>query len=31
MHRRTLGCVRLIYNKALAVRTQAWYEQQSRE
>ncbi len=24
--RRTLGCVRLIYNKALAARTQAWYE-----
>ncbi len=23
---RTLGCVRLIYNKALAARTQAWYE-----
>ncbi len=28
--RRTLGCVRLIYNKALAVRTQAWYEKQER-
>jgi len=26
--RRTLGCVRLIYNRALAERTQAWYEQQ---
>ena len=28
--RRTLGCVRLIYNKALQVRTQAWYERQER-
>ncbi|NET77530.1 transposase, partial [Okeania sp. SIO1F9] len=28
--RRTLGCVRLIYNKALAARTQAWYEKQER-
>ncbi|WP_156093185.1 RNA-guided endonuclease InsQ/TnpB family protein [Planktothrix serta] len=28
--RRTLGCVRLIYNKALAERTQAWYERQER-
>ncbi|NEN92820.1 MAG: IS200/IS605 family element transposase accessory protein TnpB [Okeania sp. SIO3H1] len=28
--RRTLGCVRLIYNKALAVRTQAWHEQKQR-
>jgi putative transposase len=28
--RRTLGCVRLVYNKALAVRTQAWYEQKER-
>ncbi len=28
--RRTLGCVRLIYNKALAIRTQAWYEKQER-
>ncbi|MCL2926686.1 MAG: RNA-guided endonuclease TnpB family protein [Trichodesmium sp. St2_bin6] len=28
--RRTLGCVRLVYNKALAVRTQAWYEYQER-
>ncbi|NEP75664.1 MAG: IS200/IS605 family element transposase accessory protein TnpB [Okeania sp. SIO2G4] len=28
--RRTLGCVRLIYNKALAARTQAWYEQKQR-
>ena len=28
--RRTLGCVRLIYNKALAARTEAWYEKQER-
>ncbi|MGD1699316.1 RNA-guided endonuclease InsQ/TnpB family protein [Dapis sp. BLCC M229] len=28
--RRTLGCVRLIYNKALAARTQAWHERQER-
>ncbi|NEQ77258.1 MAG: IS200/IS605 family element transposase accessory protein TnpB [Okeania sp. SIO2C9] len=28
--RRTLGCVRLIYNKALAARTQAWYQKQER-
>ncbi len=28
--RRTLGCVRLIYNKALAARTQAWYEKHER-
>ncbi|MEA5537812.1 RNA-guided endonuclease TnpB family protein [Limnoraphis robusta Tam1] len=28
--RRTLGCVRLVYNKALAARTQAWYEDQER-
>ena len=28
--RKTLGCVRLVYNKALAVRTQAWYEYQER-
>ncbi len=28
--RRTLGCVRLIYNKALAARTTAWYENQER-
>ncbi|MDJ0516682.1 MAG: RNA-guided endonuclease TnpB family protein [Trichodesmium sp. MO_231.B1] len=28
--RRTIGCVRLIYNKALAIRTQAWYEKQER-
>ncbi|MEC4983908.1 MAG: transposase, partial [Oscillatoria sp. PMC 1076.18] len=28
--RRTLGCVRLVYNKALQERTQAWYEKQQR-
>ena len=28
--RRTLGCVRFVYNKALQVRTQAWYERQER-
>ena len=28
--RRTLGCVRLIYNKALDARTKAWYEQKQR-
>jgi putative transposase len=28
--RRTLGCVRLVYNKALALRTEAWYERQER-
>ncbi|PPT09554.1 Mobile element protein [Geitlerinema sp. FC II] len=27
---RTLGCVRLVYNKALAARTEAWYERQER-
>ncbi|MCA2736812.1 MAG: helix-turn-helix domain-containing protein, partial [Microcystis sp. M165S2] len=26
--RHTLGCVRLVYNKALHERTQAWYEKQ---
>ncbi|MDA0213019.1 MAG: transposase, partial [Cyanobacteria bacterium FC1] len=26
--RRTLGCVRLVYNRALAERTAAWYERQ---
>ncbi|MBP0028969.1 RNA-guided endonuclease TnpB family protein [Roseofilum sp. Guam] len=26
--RRTLGCVRLVYNRALHERTQAWYERQ---
>ncbi len=28
--RRTLGCVRLVYNKALAARTTAWYEHKER-
>ena len=28
--RRTAGCVRLVYNKALHERTQAWYESQER-
>ncbi len=28
--RRTLGCVRLVYNKALHIRTEAWYQQQER-
>ena len=28
--RRTLGCVRLVYNKALAARTEAWYSRQER-
>ena len=28
--RRTMGCVRLVYNKALAVRTESWYEKQER-
>ncbi len=28
--RRTMGCVRLVYNKALAARTNAWYERQER-
>ncbi|MEG4800307.1 RNA-guided endonuclease TnpB family protein [Microcoleus sp. ARI1-B5] len=28
--RRTLGCVRLVYNKALYERTQAWYKRQER-
>ena len=27
---RTLGCVRLIYNKALAARTQAWHERKEQ-
>jgi len=26
----TLGCVRLIYNKALAARTTAWYQNKER-
>ncbi len=28
--RRTLGCVRLVYNKALAARTEAWEKRQER-
>ncbi|URR34797.1 transposase [Thermosynechococcus sp. HN-54] len=28
--RKTLGCVRLVYNRALAVRTEAWRERQER-
>jgi putative transposase len=28
--RQTLGCVRLVYNKALHTRTEAWYERQER-
>jgi putative transposase len=28
--RRTMGCERLVYNKALAARTEAWYERQER-
>jgi len=28
--RRTMGCARLVYNKALAIRTEAWYERQQR-
>jgi putative transposase len=28
--RRTLGCVRLVYNKALHTRTESWYERQER-
>lgn len=28
--RRTLGCVRLVYNRALAARTEAWYERQEK-
>ncbi|MGK7898463.1 MAG: RNA-guided endonuclease InsQ/TnpB family protein [Xenococcus sp. (in: cyanobacteria)] len=28
--RRTMGCVRLVYNKALATRNKAWYEKQER-
>src|SRR5919199_3863303 len=28
--RRTLGCVRLVYNKALHTRTEAWYECKER-
>lgn len=28
--RRTIGCVRLVYNRALAARTEAWYERQHK-
>jgi putative transposase len=28
--RRTLGCVRLVYNRTLAARTEAWYQRQER-
>ena len=28
--RRTMGCVRKVYNLALAARTEAWYERQER-
>ncbi|NEO63284.1 MAG: IS200/IS605 family element transposase accessory protein TnpB [Moorea sp. SIO4G2] len=28
--RRTIGCVRLVYNKALDARTKGWYERQER-
>jgi putative transposase len=28
--RRTMGCARLVYNKALAFRTESWYERQER-
>lgn len=28
--RRTMGCVRLVYNRALAARTEAWYERAER-
>jgi putative transposase len=28
--RRTMGCVRLVYNKALAARTDAWYQTSER-
>jgi len=28
--RKTLGCTRLVYNRALAARTEAWYERQER-
>jgi putative transposase len=28
--RRTLGCVRLVYNRALAARTEAWYQRQEQ-
>jgi putative transposase len=28
--RRTLGCIRLVYNRTLAARTEAWYKDQKR-
>ena len=28
--RQTMGCARLVYNRALAARTEAWYERQQR-
>jgi putative transposase len=28
--RRTIGCTRLVYNRALAARTEAWYGEQKR-
>jgi putative transposase len=28
--RRTMGCTRLVYNRALAARTEAWYERSRR-
>ena len=28
--RRTMGCTRLVYNRALAIRTEAWYNEQKR-
>jgi putative transposase len=28
--RRTIGCTRLVYNKALVYRTESWYERQER-
>jgi putative transposase len=28
--RRTLGCTRLVYNRALSARTEAWYKEQKR-
>ncbi len=28
--RRTIGCTRLVYNRALTARTEAWYERQER-
>ncbi len=28
--RRTMGCARLVYNKALSIKTEAWYERRER-